>query len=235
MPASQQMYRNIITVRGIKSFVLRQGRLTDAQAHALEHLWPLYGIDYSESRLHVDTVFHRSGPKILDIGSGMGETLIALAQQHPENDYIAVEVHRPGVGSLIKNAAARGLQNVRVINHDVIDVLRHQLPDRSLDEVYIFFADPWPKKRHHKRRLVNAAFLELLKPKLKTNARIYMATDWAELAEHMLTVCDQDTDLLNVAGSGHYTPRPVWRPVTKFENRGLKLEHGVWDLCYCLR
>ncbi len=222
-------------MRGIKSFVLRQGRLTDAQAHALEHLWPVYGIDYSENRIDPDAIFQRCAPKILDIGSGMGETLIKLAQQHPENDYIAVEVHRPGVGSLIKNAAAQGLQNVRVINHDVIDVMKHQLPDRSLDEVYIFFADPWPKKRHHKRRLVNPEFLGLLKPKLKTNARIFLATDWADLAEHMLTVCDQDADLFNVAGAGHYTPRPLWRPVTKFENRGLKLEHGVWDLCYCLR
>ena len=222
-------------MRGIKSFVLRQGRLTDAQAHALEHLWSVYGVYYSENSINLDTLFLRIAPKILDIGSGMGETLITLAQRHPENDYIAIEVHRPGVGSLIKNAATRGLQNVRVINHDVIDVMKHQLQDCSLDEVYIFFADPWPKKRHHKRRLVNPEFLGLLKPKLKTNARIFLATDWADLAEHMLNVCDQDADLFNVAGAGHYTPRPLWRPVTKFENRGLKLEHGVWDLCYSLR
>ncbi len=222
-------------MRGIKSFVLRQGRLTDAQAHALVHLWSVYGVYYSENSINLDTLFLRSAPKILDIGSGMGETLITLAQRHPENDYIAIEVHRPGVGSLIKNAATWGLQNVRVINHDVIDVMKHQLQDCSLDEVYIFFADPWPKKRHHKRRLVNPEFLGLLKPKLKTNARIFLATDWVDLAVHMLNVCDQDADLFNVAGAGHYSPRPLWRPVTKFENRGLKLEHGVWDLCYSLR
>jgi len=221
-------------VRGIKSFVLRQGRLTDAQARALEEFWAIYGIDYSAARMDLDAIFHRTAPLILDIGSGMGETLIKLAQTHPDNDYIAVEVHRPGVGSLIKAAAGLGLKNVRVINHDVIDVLRYQLPDYCLDQVYIFFADPWPKKRHHKRRLVNTAFLNLLKPKLKPHARIFLATDWADLAEHLLGVCDQDPELMNLAGAGHYTPRPQWRPVTKFENRGIKLDHGVWDLCYCL-
>ena len=222
-------------LRGIKSYVLRQGRLTDAQAHALEHYWSHYGIDYRAETINLDAVFGRRAPRILDIGSGMGETLIELARRHPENDYIAVEVHRPGVGSLIKSAASLGLTNVRVINHDVIDVLTHQLPDACLDETYIFFADPWPKKRHHKRRLVNENFLSLLKPKLKPHARLFLATDWADLAEHLLSVCDQDGDLNNIAGRGNFTPRPVWRPLTKFEKRGLKLEHGVWDLCYCLR
>lgn len=220
-------------LRGIKSYVLRQGRLTDAQARALEQHWPEYGIDFRPERLDLDSVFGRRAPKILDIGTGMGETLIALARHNPDNDYLAVEVHRPGVGSLIKAAAGFGLTNIRVINHDVIDVLHYQLPARSLDQVYIFFADPWPKKRHHKRRLVSPGFLELLKPKLKTHARLFLATDWQDLAEHMLAVCDADPRLYNIAGKGHYTPRPAWRPVTKFENRGLKLEHGVWDLCYC--
>ena len=221
--------------RGIKSFILRQGRLTDAQARALVEFWPIYGIDYSATLIAPDAIFKRTAPLILDIGSGMGETLIQLARTNPDNNYIAVEVHRPGVGSLIKAAATSGLQNIRVINHDIIDVLRYQLPDRCLDHVYIFFADPWPKKRHHKRRLVNMEFLALLKPKLKMNARLFLATDWADLAEHILGVCDQDPDLMNIAGAGNYTPRPLWRPVTKFENRGLKLEHGVWDLCYCLK
>lgn len=222
-------------LRAIKSYVLRQGRLTDAQARALELHWQQYGIDYQPQSLDPARIFGRRAPRILDIGSGMGETLIALAQQNPAYDYLAVEVHRPGVGSLIKSAAEHGLANVRVINHDVIDVLRHQLPDRCLDQVYIFFADPWPKKRHHKRRLVSPDFLALLKPKLQRHARLFLATDWADLAEHMLTVCDQDPGLLNIAGKGNYTPRPAWRPVTKFEKRGLRLEHGVWDLCYCMR
>ncbi len=221
--------------RGIRSYVLRQGRLTDAQARALENFWPDYGIDYSADTVNLDAIFHRTAPRILDIGSGMGETLIKLAQTHPENDYLAVEVHRPGVGSLIKVAATLGLDNVRVICHDVIEVLQYQLPDRCLDQVYIFFSDPWPKKRHHKRRLVNTAFLHLLKRKLKMNARIFLATDWSDLAAHMLTVCDQDPELLNIAGAGRFTPRPLWRPVTKFEDRGIKLDHAVWDLCYILK
>lgn len=221
-------------LRGIKSYVLRQGRLTDAQARALEQHWPTHGIDYRPEHIDPVTVFQRNAPKVLDIGSGMGETLIALAQANPDNDYIAVEVHRPGVGSLLKSAAALELTNIRVINHDVIEVLRDQLPDGSLDQVYIFFADPWPKKRHHKRRLVNTAFLGLLKPKLKSHARLFLATDWPDLADHLLTVCDKDPGLINIAGRGHYTPRPAWRPITKFEQRGLKLEHRVWDLCYCV-
>jgi tRNA (guanine-N7-)-methyltransferase len=222
-------------LRGIKSYVLRQGRLTDAQARALQDYWPVYGIDYQPAQIDIIRIFGRTAPKILDIGTGMGASLIELAQQHPENDYLAIEVHRPGVGSLIRSAQQLGLTNIKVICHDAIDVLRQQIPVRSLDEVYLFFPDPWPKKRHHKRRLVSPLFLTLLKPKLKENARLFLATDWQDLAEHMLTVCDQDPDLLNIAGTGNYTPRPAWRPETKFETRGRKLDHGVWDLCYCIQ
>ena len=222
-------------LRGIRSYVLRQGRLTDAQAHALENFWPDYGIDFNTVSIDPDLIFQRTAPRVLDIGSGMGETLIKLAETHPENDYLAVEVHRPGVGNLIKMARNFNLGNIRVICHDVIEVLQNRLSNHCLDQVYIFFPDPWPKKRHHKRRLVNTAFLNLLIPKLKTNARIFLATDWQDLAEHMLTVCDQHPGLINIAGTGNYTPRPDWRPVTKFENRGIRLEHGVWDLAYCLK
>jgi len=226
---------SLLIHRGIKSYVLRQGRLTDAQANALDNFWVNYGIDYRAKLIRPEQYFHRHASLILDIGSGMGETLVQLASNHPENNYLAIEVHKPGVGSLIKNAIQHDLANIRVINHDVIDVLKHQLPDNSLEQVYIFFPDPWPKKRHHKRRLVNPEFLSLLKPKLKAHARLFLATDWQDLAEHMLAVCDQDPALINIAGRGHYTPRPVWRPITKFENRGIKLEHGVWDMCYCLK
>lgn len=224
-----------LTHRSIKSYVLRQGRLTDAQSHALEYYWTDIGINYGVETIKPDRIFQRTAPLVLDIGSGMGETLVQLASNHPENNYLAIEVHKPGVGSLIKNAVQRDLVNIRVINHDVIDVLKHQLSDNALEQVYIFFPDPWPKKRHHKRRLVNPEFLSLLKPKLKAHARLFLATDWQELAEHMLSVCDQDPGLINIAGKGHYTPRPDWRPITKFENRGIKLEHGVWDMCFCLK
>ena len=218
--------------RTIRSYVLRQGRMTDAQTRALEQHWASYGIDREEKQLDIDLVFQRTAPRILDIGSGMGETLIKFAERHPENDYLSVEVHKPGVGSLIATADMKQLQNIRVFNHDVVEVLQHQLPDKSLDEVYILFPDPWPKKRHHKRRLVNAHFIKLLIPKLKSHARIFLATDWEDLAEHMLAVCDGNNDLRNLAGEGHFAPRPVWRPLTKFENRGIKLGHNVWDLCY---
>ena len=218
--------------RTIRSYVLRQGRLTDGQARALDQYWPVYGIDFRNEKIDLPAIFHRNTPKILDIGSGMGETLIQIAEANPENDYLAIEVHRPGVGSLIRNAAEKKLLNIRVINHDVIDVLQHQLTDNSLDKVYIFFPDPWPKKRHHKRRLVNTEFLKLLKPKLKINARLYLATDWQGLAEHIHEVCDQDAGLVNCAGKGNFSPRPAWRPLTKFEMRGKKLNHKVWDFCY---
>jgi len=218
--------------RPIKSYVLRQGRLTTAQANALETFWPEYGIDYGNTRLELNQIYKRAAPKILDIGSGMGDSILELASRHTENDYLAVEVHKPGVGNLIRTAANLHIFNIRVICHDVVEVLQHQLADRCLEQVFIFFSDPWPKKRHHKRRLVNPAFLDLLVPKLKTNARLFLATDWQDLAEHMLTVCDKYPGLNNIAGNGHYTPRPVWRPVTKFERRGKRLEHAVWDLCY---
>ncbi|MGY8815878.1 MAG: tRNA (guanosine(46)-N7)-methyltransferase TrmB [Gammaproteobacteria bacterium] len=219
--------------RSIRSYVLRQGRLTDGQANALERYWPKFGIEFSTDSLNLPNIFHRNAPKILDIGTGMGETLIELAGLNCENDYLAIEVHRPGVGSLIRNAAANNLGNIRVINHDVMDVLQHQLADNSLDQVYIFFCDPWPKKRHHKRRLVNHEFLSLLIPKLKLNARIFLATDWEDLANHLLEVCDHHPGLRNIAGKNNFTPRPQWRPLTKFEQRGKKLDHDVWDLCYC--
>ncbi len=218
--------------RTIRSYVLRQGRMTDAQVKALDELWPDHGIDFEEKSLDLDALFNRTAPRVLDIGSGMGDTLIQLAMRHPENDYLAVEVHRPGVGKLLDNANKHQLTNIRIFNHDIMDVLKHQLPDHSLDEVYIFFPDPWPKKRHHKRRLVNPDFLNLLIPRLKRHARLYLATDWEDLAEHMRDICDANQGLINLAGTGHYTPRAAWRPITKFEQRGLKLGHRVWDLCY---
>jgi tRNA (guanine-N7-)-methyltransferase len=209
--------------------------MTDGQAKALEQYWCACGIDFKPGLLDLAGIFHRNSPRVLDIGTGMGETLIQLAERHPENDYLAVEVHRPGVGSLIRHATDKKLKNIRVINHDVMEVLEFQLPGNSIDLVYLFFPDPWPKKRHHKRRLLNTDFLRLLSSKMKHNARLFIATDWEELADYMLKACDDCPELMNLAGRGNFSPRPVWRPLTKFEQRGQRLEHKVWDLCYCLK
>ena len=223
------------SARHIRSYVLRQGKLTSGQNHALEHYWNYYGIESSTNELDLEQAFGRSAPLVLDIGVGMGNTSIALALDHPENDFLAVEVHRPGVGSLIRQANSAKIKNIRIICNDVIEVLSRQMPNRSIEKVYIFFPDPWPKKRHHKRRLVNADFLSLLLPKMKTHGRIYIATDVEEFASYLLTECDKHQGLINLAGKGNYAPRPEWRPLTKFEQRGLKLEHPVFDFIYCLK
>ena len=218
--------------RTIRSYVLRQGRLTSGQARAIELYWHRFGIGYTREPVDLDAIFGRTNPKILEIGSGMGEVTVALAEKHPENDYLAVEVHRPGVGSLIRLAASANLENIRVIQHDAAQILRYQIQNNSLDEVYCFFPDPWPKKRHHKRRLINPDFLALLLTRLKLHGRIIVLTDLEDMAEHMLTVCDSNEGLVNLAGCGHYAPRPGWLPVTKFENRGRKLGHRIWTLAY---
>ncbi len=222
------------SLRRIRSYVLRQGRLSAGQVRALEHYWQKYGIDYSPATLDLDQVFGRQAPRMLDIGVGMGDTSIALARAHPENDYLAVEVHKPGVGRLLRLAQAENINNLRVICHDVIDVLSHQIPNNCIDLVYIFFPDPWPKKRHHKRRLISAEFLSLLLPKLTAHARIFIATDWKDFADHVIAICDNHDGLINLAGRGNSAPRPTWRPITKFEQRGMKLQHAVWDFVYGL-
>ena len=218
--------------RTIRSFVLREGRLTKGQSLALEKHWQEYGLDFSKEKIDLDVFLGRRAPKILDIGSGMGDSTLQLAEQHPENDYLAIEVHKPGVGALIRQAVNKKIDNIRIANHDVMEVLHYQIMQQSLDEVYVFFPDPWHKKRHHKRRLINPPFLELLIPRLKSHGRLYIATDWADLAEHIVTVCDATSYLTNLAGKGNTSPRPNWRPFTKFENRGHRLEHKVWDFIY---
>ncbi len=212
--------------------MLRQGRLTRAQKLALESHWNTFGIDPDNAPLDLDAAFHRAAPVVLEIGSGMGATTATLARLHPENNYLAVEVHRPGVGALLKLAHDQGLSNIRVIMHDATEVLRRQIPENSLDEVYILFPDPWPKKRHHKRRLVNAAFLDLLLPAMKENARLLLATDAIDLARYLLEVCDTHPGLLNLAGPGNFAPTPAWRGETKFERRGRRLQHEIRDLIY---
>ena len=210
--------------------MLRQGRVSNAQQRAHATLLPRHGIAFAESPINLETVFGRSAPKILEIGFGMGETTVEIAAAQPENDYLGVEVHTPGVGSLLKQIEARALTNVRIIQHDVVEVLQHMIAPDSLDGIHIFFPDPWPKKRHHKRRLIQAPLIGLLTEKLKAGGYLHAATDWHEYAGQILAVLSATPALANTATD--YAPRPAYRPRTKFEARGLKLGHGVWDIVF---
>ena len=217
--------------RRIRSFVLRQGRLTNGQARALEIGLPKYGIPYTPQNIVLDEAFARTeSKKILEIGFGMGESTAKIAQTLPDCDFLAVEVHTPGVGSLLKLILEQDIQNIRIIQHDAVEVLQNMLADNSLDGVHIFFPDPWHKKRHHKRRLIQAAFVNLLCTKLKVGAYIHVATDWQEYAEWVLEVLQAEPQLKNTANT--YAEKPSYRPLTKFESRGIKLGHGVWDMVF---
>ena len=221
--------------RRIRSFVLRQGRVTKGQANALETQWPKYGVEYGLQGLDLNVLFSREkSKKILEIGFGMGETTAKIAQTLPDYDFLAAEVHTPGVGALLKLIEELALTNIRIIQHDVVEVLQHMIADNSLDGVHIFFPDPWHKKRHHKRRLIQAEFVKLLCSKLKIGAYIHVATDWQEYAEWVLEVLSAEPQLKNTAAKENngYAEKPAYRPLTKFENRGLKLGHGVWDLVF---
>jgi tRNA (guanine-N7-)-methyltransferase len=220
-----------IKKRPIRSFVLRQGRLTTAQERALETGMPRFGIPFAQQPINLDEMFGRAGDrKILEIGFGMGETTAHIAEHHPDWDILGIEVHTPGVGSLLKQVSERGLTNVRVIQHDAVEVLRHMITDASLDGVHIFFPDPWHKKRHHKRRLIQQEFVKLLDSKLKSGGYLHVATDWQEYAEWILEILKNDPQLENTAAD--YAEKPEYRPLTKFEKRGLNLGHGVWDLLF---
>jgi tRNA (guanine-N7-)-methyltransferase len=217
--------------RRIRSFVLRQGRLTKGQARALETVFPKFGITYSPALLDLNVVFKRAdSKKILEIGFGMGETTAKIAQTLPDCDFLAAEVHTPGVGALLKLIEESALTNIRVIQHDVVEVLQNMLPDAGLDGVHIFFPDPWHKKRHHKRRLIQAEFVKLLCSKLKVGGYLHVATDWQEYAQWVLEVLAAEPQLKNTAKD--YAVKPNYRPLTKFESRGIKLGHGVWDLVF---
>lgn len=217
--------------RRIRSFVLRQGRLTKGQERALETGWPAFGLDYAPQVLDLAQTFQRaSSPKVLEIGFGMGESTAKIAQTLPERDFLAVEVHTPGVGSLLKLIQEQAIGNIRIVQHDAVEVLQNMLPEQSLDGVHIFFPDPWHKKRHHKRRLIQAEFVKLLCSRLKVGAYIHVATDWQEYAEWVLEVLRAEPLLKNTAEE--YAEKPSYRPLTKFENRGIKLGHGVWDLVF---
>lgn len=219
------------TQRRIRSYVLRQGRLTKGQEKALTENWPKFGIDYTPEMLDLPKIFGRQESlKVLEIGFGMGETTATIAEGMPERDFLGVEVHTPGVGALLKLIDEKLLSNVRIIQHDVVDVLNHMIADASLDGVHIFFPDPWHKKRHHKRRLIQAEFVKLLCSKLKSGGYLHVATDWQEYAEWVLDILKVEPLLTNSAKD--YAPKPAYRPLTKFENRGIKLGHGVWDLIF---
>ena len=250
----------------IRSFVLRAGRTTAGQQRAIEELGPQFLLPYQASNLNLIEAFQGSSkPKILEIGFGMGETTAKIAALRPHDDFLAIEVHPPGVGALLKLIGEEQLSNLRLIRHDAVEVLEHMIAPESLDGIHIYFADPWHKKRHHKRRLIQAEFVRLLASRLKPGAYLHLATDWHNYAEQMLLVLNAETALQNTStelvgvetftpedvakpdevcnefkptlaqlGAKHpgYAPRPDYRPVTKFENRGVKLGHGVWDLVY---
>jgi tRNA (guanine-N7-)-methyltransferase len=216
--------------RSIRSYVLRQGRISNAQRRAHTELLPVFGIAFSPTPLDLDAAFGRAAPKILEIGFGMGETTAEIAQRHPECDYLGVEVHTPGVGSLLARVAELRLQNVRVVQHDAVEVLQHMIAPGTLEGVHIFFPDPWPKKRHHKRRLFQAPFVALLASKMKRGAVLHACTDWEDYARQMLEVFSAEAALANTATD--YADRPDARPQTKFERRGLALGHRVWDLMF---
>ncbi|MGP1678794.1 MAG: tRNA (guanosine(46)-N7)-methyltransferase TrmB [Burkholderiales bacterium] len=214
----------------IRSFVLRQGRVSNAQRRAVDTLLSVHGIAYTPGVLDFEQAFGRRAPTILEIGFGMGETTAQIAQAHPQNNYLGIEVHTPGVGSLLKLIAEGGLANLRLIQHDAVEVLEHMIVPASLAGAHIFFPDPWPKKRHHKRRLIQPALVALLASRLAPGACLHAATDWQEYAEQILAVFAAEPALANTAPG--FAPRPDYRPLTKFESRGLKLGHGVWDIIF---
>ncbi len=218
--------------RPIRSFVMRAGRMTSGQARALEELWPRFGVNFEPSPLALDELFGRKAPRTLEIGFGNGEHLAKLAAAHPERDFFGIEVHRPGVGHLLMLAGASQVTNLRVSDHDAVEVLREQIPAASLDEVLVLFPDPWHKKRHHKRRLIQPPFVELLASRLRTGGVLRLATDWEEYALQMLEVLRASPLLANLSPAGDWMPRPEERAPTRFEKRGARLGHGVWDLAF---
>jgi tRNA (guanine-N7-)-methyltransferase len=218
--------------RTVRSFVVRAGRMIVAQDRAWTELWPRYGIETSGEPVDFTVTFGRAAPLTLEVGFGNGESLLALAAAHPERDYVGIEVHRPGIGHLMLRAEELGLGNVRAICRDAVEVLQQCVAPGSLAELLLYFPDPWPKKRHHKRRIVQPAFVELVASRLRPGGVLRMATDWQPYAEHMLEVASGCAALRNESPDGSYVPRPESRPVTRFERRGHRHGHGTWDLAF---
>jgi tRNA (guanine-N7-)-methyltransferase len=219
-------------MRKIRSFVLREGRLTKGQQNALDTHWPVFGLDYQTTPLNLAEVFGRHAPIVLEIGFGMGKSLVSMASNAPEQDFIGIEVHKPGVGSCLGDTAAAGIDNLRLFEHDAVEVLNNSIADNSLTTVQLFFPDPWHKKRHNKRRIVQHEFVQLLRQKLVIGGVFHMATDWQDYAGHMLEIMQSATGFNNLSPTDNYVERPTQRPLTKFEQRGQRLGHGVWDLMF---
>ena len=219
--------------RTIRSFVVRAGRMGTGQMRALETLGPRYVLPYQATPLAPAEVYGRTAPLVLEIGFGMGDATAQIAQTLPDVDFLGVEVHTPGVGALLKHIGEKGIGNLRIVQHDAVEVLEHMIAPASLAGVHIFFPDPWHKKKHHKRRLIQPAFVARLVTRLATGGYLHCATDWQPYAEQMLEVLSAEPGLRNTAEG--YAPKPAYRPLTKFENRGLKLGHGVWDLVFARR
>ncbi|MDF1796273.1 MAG: tRNA (guanosine(46)-N7)-methyltransferase TrmB [Coxiellaceae bacterium] len=218
--------------RTIRSYVLRQGRMTISQSQALKNLWPLYGIKLSDELLNFAELFGNAKPVTIEIGFGMGDSLVAMAAEYPERNFLGIEVHGPGVGALLAGVEKQGLTNLRVIQDDAVKVLQQMIPSCSLSCFQIFFPDPWHKKRHHKRRLIQSEFVDLLVTKLLDEGVIHCATDWQDYAEQMMRVLSANASLSNTCGDQQYVDNQQLRPSTKFEKRGERLGHGVWDLLF---
>jgi tRNA (guanine-N7-)-methyltransferase len=219
-------------MRPVRSFVLRAGRLTEGQKRALDELWPLYGIDDDKNQLDLEILFGNDHPVMMEIGFGNGDATWQMALAHPEENYLGVEVHRPGVGHLLLKLEENGIGNVRIACEDAVELLRQRIPRDSLAGVRIYFPDPWPKKRHHKRRIIQAPFIGLLAEKMQAGGILHMATDWEQYAEYMLEVMHNSRDFENLAQDGKVCPKPEWRPATKYEKRGERLGHSVFDLVF---
>ena len=219
--------------RRVRSFVLREGRVTPAQERALAELWPSFGVNFDAAPIDLDKLFgRRLAPRCLEIGFGTGEVIASLAKADPGTDYLGIEVHRSGVGRLLMRAQQEGLSNVRIICHDAVEVLESSIADEAFDLVLIFFPDPWHKKRHHKRRLIDATFIEVLADKLRPGGTLRLATDWMDYAEQMRAACSGCARLVSLGGEDGWSERPAFRPATRFERRGERLGHGVRDLAY---
>jgi len=218
--------------RTIRSFVKREGRLTHGQQQAIDSQWPKFGVDYSESPLNLPELFKRDAETILEIGFGNGDSLWQMAQAHPEKNYFGIEVHRPGVGHLLRLVEDSNCENIRISNKDAIDVLEHQLADNSIDRLQLFFPDPWHKKKHNKRRIVQEKFLKQVARILKPGGTFHLATDWEDYAKHMLKTLNDSPLFTNLSSDKTFVPKPETRPTTKFEKRGQRLGHGVWDLMF---
>jgi tRNA (guanine-N7-)-methyltransferase len=220
------------TRRPIRSYVLRTGRMTPGQQRAFERNWGRWGLEHADGILDVDACFGRRGPRVLEIGFGMGQSLVAMAAAAPATNFLGIEVHRPGVGKLLHSMAEQDVDNIRVYCHDAVEILRDCIPPASLDCIQVFFPDPWHKKKHNKRRLIQPIFVARLVSALKPGGTLHLATDWEDYALQMMDVLSAEPGLANDFGEGVFAPRPEHRPLTKFEQRGERLGHGVWDLVF---